>query len=481
MAYVVAGKFYWNSFLAEILGSPAYNRGNVLDIENPDATYVGIPPGIADAKILPFAYGQDPAALVAKITTPTAGQPSTNCEFDFYAPNARMGKAWKALSKNVTLQVENPPDPENPNAPATYTKVLTNPADLAQAANMLLLVDRDSRSIYRIGINELNGIPSGPHTLHFAPFNLAVPPPGAGENTDPILPADAKGQSISVITGPDKVVNVFAMFIVYNATTRVWSDSILVWLRINPETMELEYVTHLSNIGINAMMFIPVKSDNTSITFLVSCYGGWQNEGSTNEEKSKIQKVVAWFDNPNMTITPLIHGDLISAGKGTHDFRAVAARFNGNMVYILTGTMNEDGNQDWDLYSVDIDELLSIGDDSLSKAIEDGMLEMVSCGANDPGNYWDIFIESGIDITGDRFWFLMGSTIMVTGADDYGNDVKTFDTGYGIGEIEGVNVNSVAFFAETLRQAALGMSLKRGLGGFAPIISAAGAGKELPY
>jgi hypothetical protein len=186
-----------------------------------------------------------------------------------------------------------------------------------------------------------------------------------------------------------------------------------------------------------------------------------------------------------MVATTLIHGDPMGTGGtySTYDFRAAAARFNGNEVYILNGTMNANKNQDWTRYRGDIDALLAITTNpTLTNAVDNEKLVEDSLGLNDPGNQWDVFVESGIDMTGDRLWSLLGSKIEVTGADDCGNDVKTFDQGYGAGEIDGTNVNSVAFIAETLRQAALGLSLKRGLGGgMAPVISASGGGEELPY
>jgi hypothetical protein len=480
MAYSVLDEIYRNGFIKQIRGRPACDRGNVLDIGNPDATYVAIPPDMPDPKLLPLAFSQDPVVLMARVLTPTAGQPSTECKFDLLAPDAGGGKAWKHLSRDVTLQIE---------TAAGMEKVLTNPADIAQAGNMLISVDHGSRRVYQIGANELNGLPPGPHTLTFPYLDLSLPPSNADPGSDPILPPNAKGQSVIALKGRDGAVDVFALFIVYDPSVtdpdQRWSNSIMVWMKLT--AAGLAYVGK-QELGKNAQEIIPVRSDDSGLTFLVPCYGGEQKRGFTNGAESKLQSVVANYGTTVMTPKDLITGDPVTPNgdpAGTYDFRAVAARFNGNQVYVLNGTMKQNGNQDWTLYNADIDDLLKIDETmTLTEAVEEfEILNIVDYDFDCPGYYWDIFIEAGIDITGDRLWFLKGSTIQVTGADDYKNDVKTYDPGYGAGEIDGINVNSVAFIAETLRQAALGLSLKRGLGGgfTAPVISASGGGKELPY
>jgi hypothetical protein len=485
MAYSVLDELYRNGFIKQIRGRPAYDRGSVLDIGNPDATYVAIPPDMPDPKLLPLAFSQDPLVLMGRVVTPVAGQPSTECRLDLLAPDAGGGKAWKHLCRDVTLQIE-----VTTGEVTTLVPVLTNPADMAQAGNMLVAVDYDSMKVYLIGANELNGLPPGPHTLVFPYLDLSKPAPNSSTS---ILPANAKGQSVIALKGPDGVINVFAVYIVYdpNATEPddKWSNSIFVWMKIN-KAGELEYVAK-EELGKNAQEAIPVRSDADGLTLFVPCYGGPQNEGATNGTDSTLEKVVVSYANTDITAFPIITGDPVpdptpdsASTYSTYDFRALAARFNGDQVYVLNGTMNTNLNQDWTLYRADIEKLLEITTaKTLSDAVEGRILDVVDLGPNAPGYYWDIFIESGIDIAGDRLWFLKGSTIQVTGAEEYGDDVKTYEPGYGAGEIDGINVNSVAFIAETLRQAALGMSLKRGLGGGfpAPVISASGGGKELPY
>jgi hypothetical protein len=467
MAYSVLNKFYYNGAVKQIRGRFASDRGGVLDVENPDATYVPLEPKMQDPKLLPFAFSQDPVILVAKVTTETAGGPST-CLYDLYGPDAGGGKAWKRLAQDVTLVSSGDP-------------VLTNPYGVAQAEDLLCMVDFDSRSVYSLGVNELNGL-SGDHDLFFPPLDLSVAPPNS---TTPILPLGAKGQSIIALRGPDGVKYVFAIFIVYTGNTvptMVWSPSILVRMKIN-DGGTLQYVDHIE-LGINAQELIPVASDNNSITFFVTCYGGSQNlDGSTNGNKSMLQKVVVNFTTSNMTATPILTGDT-STSASTYDIRAFAARLDGNGAYLLTGTL--DGtpaeNQNWTLYKTEVATLLGYSAaKALSAAELAGDIVNVDFGQSDPGNYWDIFIETGLDVTGDRLWFLRGSTIEVTAAEDYGDDKKTFEPGYGSGQLDGINVNSVAFTAETIRQASLGMSLKRGLRGMVPIISAAAEGREELY
>jgi hypothetical protein len=355
--------------------------------------------------------------------------------------------------------------------------VATNPNGLAQAGNLLFLVDYDSRKVYQIGANELNGLPSGIHSLFYAPLDLSSK-----------MSATSKGQDIIAITGPDGNIYVFALFVDNQNLATVWNASTLVMMRLDPVTGAFAYVTHIS-LGINAQEIIPVVSDYESVTFLIPCYGGEQHDdGTTNGVASMIQMVNIKFNNP-VGVTPktLITGDAAATPPTAYDIRALAARLGGGWLYILCGTMNDDATntQNWTLYKADLALVLKIDPQNpltLSAAVNQSIMEVVDCGNNDPGYYWDICIEAGIDILGDRLWFLKGSDIVVTGAEAYCDDVKNFNSGYGIGETGGDNVNCAAFIAETLRQAAIGLSMKRGLvGSMIPIVSAAAQGETQKY
>jgi hypothetical protein len=466
-AYSILDELYMNGCVKQIRGRPAYDRGNVLSVSNPRATYVPLAVDMADPKLLPFAFGQDPVVLMPKVLTPVFGEPST-CKYDLWGPDARGGNAWKRLSQDVVLKYGG-------------AVVATNPVALAQAGNKLFLADYDSKKVYIIGANELNGLSPGSHELYYAPFDLsAAEPSGAG------LPTAAKGQDIICMKGPDGAVYVFALFIDYTPageeTPVIWGNSILVMMKVNAGGT-LTYITKVS-VGRNAQEIIPVVSDSTSVTLFIPCYGGTQNAGVTNGRASRIDMVKAVFAGNNMTATTLITGD-DSGTAGSQDIRSLAARLGGGWLYILSGTMNDDAEhtQNWTIYKADLAKLLALTESkTLTQALDTYIMEVVDTGTNDPGFYWDICIEAGIDITGDRLWFLKGSSILITGAEEYNNDVKNFSPGYGVGETGGINVNCVAFIAETLRQAAIGMSAKRGLcGTTAPIVSAAAQGQTQKY
>jgi hypothetical protein len=463
-AYSVLDKLYYNGAVMQIRGRPAFDRGGVLSVSNPRSTYVPLAADMRDPKLLPFVFAQDPVLLVPKVTTKNVGEPST-CQYDLWAPDARGGRAWKRLSKDVVLTYEDSP-------------VATNPNGLAQAGNMLFLVDYDSQKVYLLGANELNGVPSGNHNLFYEPIDLSASPsadpPGAG------LTATSKGQDIVAMKGTDGNIYVFALFIDTDSSAETWGISTLVMMKLIDTTgkQQLQYVTHVS-VGLNAQEIIPVASDESSVTFLIPCYGGRQNRGFTNGTASRINMVNAAFAGSNMTPKTLITGD----ASGTYDIHALAARLGGGWLYILCGTMNNATNQDWTLYKADLAKVLAISTPiTISQAMSQTIMEAVDVGTNDPGYYWDICIEAGIDITGDRLWFLKGANILVTGAEEYGDDVKNFNAGYGIGETGGDSVNCVAFIAETLRQAAIGLSMKRGLvGAMIPIVSAAAQGETVKY
>jgi hypothetical protein len=491
MAYSVLDELYLNGCVKQIRGRPAYDRGCVLSVGNPDTTYISLPVDMQDPKLLPFAFGQDPVVLIPKVTTPQASLPST-CLYDLWAPDAGGGKAWKRLSQDVVLQYQPlPPTPGDPLPPPVNGA--TNPNGMAQAGNILFIVDYDSQKVYLMGANELNRIPPGNHTLFYDPIDLSLGsaslPSGIG------LSANAKGQDIIAMKGPDGAIYVFALFVETNALATAWNTSTLFMMKlvVGVDKQKLQYVASVTGIGRNAQEIIPVASDETSITFLIPCYGGPQNAGTTNGMNSKIDRVKVNFgnnDTSNMTLSTLITGDSApSSGDPTaYDIRALAARLGGGWLYVLCGMMNNDSpkfTQNWTLYKVDIAKLLALtASITISQAVDtQKIMAVVDCGMSDPGYYWDICIETGIDITGDRLWLLKGSDIKVTGAEEYDDDVKNFNPGYGAGELGGLNVNCAAFIAETLRQAAIGLSLKRGLYGTmtAPNVNAASQGQTIKY
>jgi hypothetical protein len=106
----------------------------------------------------------------------------------------------------------------------------------------------------------------------------------------------------------------------------------------------------------------------------------------------------------------------------------------------------------------------------ISAAVSEGLMWENAASNGTPGNYWDIYYENGtasVSPAGDRVWFLKGSSIEVGAAPGFPYNPKTFPSGYASGQIGGINMDSGTLVTEAMKQAAQGVSLKRGLRGIA--------------
>jgi hypothetical protein len=446
LSYSVLDGGYTNGLIKKIEGERAGSAAEVNSITDPDETYVPLGPMEPDPKMFSFAYGQDPAILIARVSTSAGSQPSS-CKYTLAAPDASCGKAWKVLSQDVSLYDGNTP-------------MATNPYGVAQVGNMLYIIDYDSAKITLLGVNELNGLEAGNHTLAYPPYDLGT---AAG------LSADSKGQAIIALTNGNATY-LFALFTVAvlnpYPTPPAYSPSVLVRMTIAADGTP-QYVDKLDTLAKNAQELIVMSISNTPYMFIPSLGGGQKSDGTTNGIDSKLEEVDPFA--ATMTAIVRLTGDPASPSPSTWDIRAFAAPLKGDtspQVYILTGTMDTSYNQRWTLYNITVSNLRSLSDAQLSQA----GLDWAGSGEGAPGNFWDIFYETGTDPAGSRLWFLKGSPIYITSAESYGTPDKLFDTGYGEGKIGGINVNGVTLVAETMRQVSQGLSLKRGLRGITPIL-----------
>jgi hypothetical protein len=461
LAYSVLDELYQNGLIKQIEGLPAGAQSEVASITDPGETYVPLGPKEGDPKVFSYAYGQDPAILIARVTTP--GSTST-CEYTLAAPEAGCGKAWKVLARDVVLK-----DSGGNNAAA-------NPYGAAQVGNRLFIIDYDTRFIYTLGVNELNGLPPGDHTLAAEPFDPNSGTGGAG------LPANAHGQAIIAVSDGAGNPFLFALYTVSspNPDPSVYipdyTSSILVKIAIDPAYGFLSYVEKRDDIAKNAQELIYIENfDGTTPAvpgLLIPALGGGQHYGTTNLDESNLQLVrpFAGSGSAMAPAIPLLIGDNPPAATPTYDIRAVAvapdADSNGS-VFVLTGTMDANANQDWKLYQTILSSFRTLNNTPLSQA---SSMWAADSGAGSPGYYWDIYYENGTGPTtaGDRLWFLRGSPIVIGPVSGFSTATKkTFPTGYAAGQIGGINVDSATLVSETMKQAAKGVSLKRGLRGMA--------------
>jgi hypothetical protein len=357
-----------------------------------------------------------------------------------------------------------------------------NPHGVAEAGNVLYIIDYKSRLITILGKTELDGLNQTAKVLNTAPFDV-----GAAAGLD----LNAKGQAIIALSNGGTTY-LFALYLVNDATGENYSPSVLVKLSVDPSSGELE-VEEQTRLGLNAVEIIPIADSSVTggIRLLIPEIGGMQKAGSTNAGASDIRSVVA-FDAFPAAADRFLTGD-----SASYDIRAIAApRPSGgsgaDTVYILTivYTSTYEGTN-WRLYQTSISRLISLitggAPQTLSQASSGAnpalaITDSDTSAAGSKGYYWDILFENGTSGTGgniDRLWFFRGSPLLMTQAGAYStSNAANFAAGTGTGTIGGQNINSVDLITETLSQAAAGVSLKRSMGGGTAITASAASSTE---
>jgi hypothetical protein len=169
---------------------------------------------------------------------------------------------------------------------------------------------------------------------------------------------------------------------------------------------------------------------------------------------------------------------LLTGDSASYDIRVIGASAqanNNSLVFILTANFTSDWlGVNWKLYQTTVSKLLSAGGITLSAATGT-ILSVADQGTTAFTDYsgvyfLDLLYENAVQANGkERLWFFRGSPLVVTVADAYGSPTQTgnaynfYTVGSDSGQLGGKNVNSADLFAETLRQAAAGVSLKRGV------------------
>ena len=249
-SYSVLNANYQSALVKEILATGSA----VGDIGNPQDTFVPVEPGLADPKLFAYAYGQSPAILLAKVITEAGSQPSA-CAYTLAAPKAGGGQAWKLLARDVVLQWGGRP-------------AATNPYGAAQADGILYLIDYDSRKLFPLGVNELNGLPAGNHPLSFDPIDLGAL---AG------LPPNAKGQAIIALKNSSGTTYLYALYTVadINKTPYAFDNSFLVRVALISGSVA-EVIK--AELWSNAQDII-TADDGSGLKLLIPSIGGSQNPG----------------------------------------------------------------------------------------------------------------------------------------------------------------------------------------------------------
>jgi hypothetical protein len=470
LVYTVVNALFQNALIKYVKGDKPGTTGALASIEDPEDTLLPFAANAPDPKVFSYAIGQNLALLLARVTTVAGNVPSNSCVYTLAIPvGAQKGIPWKTLARNITL---------------TYRglQVATNPYGVAQIGTMLYIIDYDSTKVYRLGVNELNGLAEGSeHELAFEPIDL-------GPNL-PAIQADGKyrGQAIVAMRNGATSGAADCLFALFNYSTDSadeFQPSAL--LRVNVDiSQERAVFDSVLTTGKNSREIIPLAGSNGTVYLLIPAIGGMQQGGTTNGINSTISCVTAFGDwsSYDGAARDLLTGNT-STSSGTGDIHALAGPARADdagAVYILV-VQYEDTflNAEYWIYRTTIAQLLGLqsGKETLADAVSGGTL-VVAESDTGAGYYWDLLYENADSASGDRLLALLGSPILITLASNFDRaNGKEIDPGTGAGSLGDLNINSADLVSETMRQAAMGVSLKRGLRGSSPVSGKAAEEEE---
>jgi hypothetical protein len=404
-------------------------------------------------------------------------------QLTLYSTPKKSAREWVMMSRDIELLES---DGE--------TAVRFNPSAVAQVGDRLYLIDYDSRKIYIIGTNELNGLPDGSKiTPAMAPFDLSAVP-----ELEDVLFENARGTAIGaaheVTSATGDVRNcLFALFnMPQDDAAEEYEPSVLVRLNIGDEG-ELTYETK-TEMGLNTPELNIFKLSNKKRFIVVTALGGMQKGGSTNGIDSCIMSVPAFDNTWPEEGRILITGVNYEGGTvNYYDIHGVAGSprpDNFGRVIIATAYYNTETYTgiDWRFYETTIALLLNAQspnpDDflSLETAVSLGVIRELDAGqtstpslksGEDP--YGIYFFNALYEAGGgrgsshkkDRYWLFIGTELIVTNVYAYGsptrpgNPYKRFPLGYGVDDIGGENVQSAELVIELTHQVVAGTASKR--------------------
>jgi hypothetical protein len=427
-------------------------------LDDPRSAVFPVRPDVRDTKVFSFAYRGEVRFLVCKIFTSQPGEVSQIGRWSMLmAPTPPLG-AWATLARDIVFK----------DKAGNY--VLSNPYGLTQVGHTLYLAEYDTKKVWRLGDNEINGLDDKEeHTLTEDPLDLS------GK-----VDADAKGQAIIALKPASGSTSVFVLFTVStvdstNPAVVIHYPGILVRLTVG--TGGALTFSAMVTVGKNPLELVPITDGNGLMSILITAVGDMQKAGVSNGVASNISCVPAfgdWSDYEEEGAPVLITGD----PDGAYDFHAVGVSYRADsagVVYILTLIYAEDyAGTNWNLYKTNVSYLLSLSEVTISEALNPTNFTLIDYGTEDPGWFWELLYETGSDATKDRLWFVRGSAILACPALAYPpahpvNPVppdasyRYFNIGERDGDIGGANIDWIDLSVETVNQIAAGHSLKRSI------------------
>jgi hypothetical protein len=433
---------------------------------NPQDTYIPVLASEEDLKEFSYVFKNGVRMLVAKIDTPTAGQTSLPVRWSLIAVPKTPFQTWATLTRDIKFKLS-----------ADGPLITGNPNGVAQVGDDLYIIDYDSKKIYIVGVNEINGLPHGSeYVLTKTPIDLSTF----------VTQDNAKGQAIIAHKDGDGKDCLFALYLNYDSEEKEHSNGILVRLKKN--TAGTAFVPDVKTlVGKNPQEIIAVTLSTGVVHLLVPAIGGEQNATLSNFENSTITSVPAFDTAWPTAAIPRLTGNLVSSSGGapSGDFRAIASTHradNLGNVYIMLSRFDKADFSEiiYQIYRTSVALLLNGMGQSVDDAVAAGILTPVESGTviSPPpvdGSPYGIYYSNILYVGGDEprndlLIVFRGSEMLVTLPDAYGspqvesgNPYRVFAIGNHEGDLGGENVNSIEVLVEALRQALAGTSGKRGV------------------
>jgi hypothetical protein len=409
-----------------------------------------------DAVVLCYMNGALPRALVSVIVTNfTTGK--SIARYYVCIPNLETDPiTWTRLGEEDGIRLF---DDDGP--------IATNPYGLAQVDGYMCIADYDSSKIGRFNIPGFETAVIDENASYTATDvfdvtdNLYTPPAGA------VL----HGVSVvSLFDGTDKWI--FALFNVVEENEEhmpvTYYPSILARVKVDASGF-VQGSAGIVTVGKNATGLTIAFPGTGEIIIIISCMGGYQNNGKTNGPDSVLCKVSA-FGSGFSAAAPFPAAPVALKGDENpttaaedpelsmlqnYDIRGVLC-YDGGLVYVFVGTYGLNYTFWWRVFKTHLTGLLNSDDKTLAEAVAGPDFEEVDSGVASPGNYMEIAAENSTR----RIWTVLGSSFRVSEADHYKHHVL-FDEGivYGESVISDPNINSACMLGEMIETYKLGHSL----------------------
>jgi hypothetical protein len=488
ITYTIGDKSYANFRMAYIDGDDPGTDGNLGGLNNPtvllpnviDITDSGDPKG--PSYLYPDgANGYNLRYMIEKIDTPTLGGTSISKFTQVEVTTTGGVETWTPVNgkENVVLTSGGVPVAGNPHG-FVKRQVPGTPAD-----TRLYFGDFDLPKIYLVGGNELAAAASidpDPQLVK----ELANPPIDLGSLIPRYPPAPRPAyaphiQALSIVHGTvdgdtTGAADYLLVLIARSLTVgKTYGPSLLARVKLDPATGGAAGISILDGLGWNAVSLTLVEDMDGKLRGFVGSIGGEQQAGTNNGNRSRIEAVNIFA--ATMTKAICLVGDEFDPDEPlapTGDFRATAVKLNagnGDEIAILTGNFNQNYSRfEWAIHAGVTGNILSADERTINEMLADETLVTIASGSN-PGNYWDIAVETGPNGQINRIWFLRGSEVVVMAFPFTDPQMElVYKTGTGSGQIGGYNVNGVDLTFNTLMEADLLHSPKTKLSSIPPVI-----------